>query len=266
MSPSPTRFRRRLAALLAALLLGALSTTAVGCASSDDLPADETDAGVVGGDTDLPDAASPDAASPDAELPEAECDVFAADCPEGDKCVPLPGNGVPICVAEGTQNPIGSGCEAYDECEAGSACASFEGVVACLAMCDPQAEVDTCAGDTYCGKTLGSNPHIGLCVAPPTPCDIYTQDCEAPQSCILTTGGDGELGAFCGQAGDLAQGEACSGGLGRCAEGLICVSIGGSAAPPGQPVCRSAADGGPACPAEMACDGFTSSSNISFCL
>lgn len=272
MSLSMTWCRRPLTALSFAALLTALFSQGLGCASSDDLPEDSgrADAAVPdasgggGDDVGVPDAAAPDVGDAG---PVAECDVFAPTCPDGEKCVPLPANGVPICVLEGTQNAPGSACQTYDECEEGSACASYEGLTACLVMCDPQADEALCAEGTYCGKTLGSNPDIGLCVPEPVSCDIYTQDCDAPQACILTSGRAGVLGAFCGQAGELAQGELCSGGLGRCDVGMICVSIGGTAEPTCQPVCRNPSDGQElACPAGLQCDGFTTQSNITFCL
>lgn len=233
-----------------------------GCAAEGTI--DSVDAGLP--DVDVPDATSELAdATTDASQPTDAaltiCDPLAPACPAGQKCVPNSDLGQSVCVAAGTENAVGDTCVRSTDCVEGAVCISETDGAFCRELCDKD-DIDSCAGDqTYCLKTLGSDPSIGVCGAGPEPCDIYSQDCEEGACVLLQNPVDGTTGAYCGTPGSVAVGQPCGGSAGSCTAGAICVQADGAPSPTCHAVCR---DADVPC-AAGACTG-TSGSGIDFCV
>jgi hypothetical protein len=152
----------------------------------------------------------------------ATCDIYAQDCPEGEKCVPYASRGgylgalkcVPVL---GDQAP-GEPCvwdgpsEATDDCDGSSMCWEANGEATCKAFC-----LGSLDGDLVCppGSTCSVNQEFGFCE--PT-CDPIAQDCNgglgcywanSQFNCIFTTE-DIPAGEPCGYINDCAPGHLCA--------------------------------------------------------
>lgn len=169
---------------------------------------------------------------PDAIAEEPECDVWAQDCPEGQKCAPWVSDGGVAwnslrCVdvdANGGQpgdecEAEGGGASGIDDCAIGSMCWNVgqEGTGFCVAFCDGTQQNPTC-GDIATTCIIANDGVLNLCLPI---CDPLLQDCGDGQACYPA--GDafacapdvsGELGLF---------GDAC-GGINTCDAGLLCVN------------------------------------------
>lgn len=238
-----------------------------GCAESDvpeteiDMTYDSIDMGSSDAQTFTPDAFV-DTSGPFGE----PCDPFAQDCAEG-KCVPNPEGGS-TCLPDLESRSEGTECENIAQCAPRTHCVATSGdpVPRCRAICESNA-ADTCAGDLICAATLQNNPSIGICVFAPEPCDIYAQDCEAPDACIVMADpmGNGD-GTFCGTPGDRTTGQPCGSANGECAGGFICLRLANADFATCQPVCRDAADGPEVeCPPSLDCIGTAAASGVTFC-
>lgn len=222
-------------------------------------------------DMTLPDMPEPDMEVPDmpedVDLPDpieygGPCDPFLQDCEHG-KCVPDPRDGLSTCVAELTNKGLGESCSSISQCMSGTYCATLAGSNAlCWEMCDITAveagAPDPCSTGTACVARITSIPGLGLCAGVPAACDIYTQDCDAGDCVVMRHPTNGEIGTFCGRAGNLKEGEACDVKPADCASGLICVELGSSATC--QKVCTLNTD----C-STNACTGLTTTTNLRFC-
>src|SRR5690606_34162493 len=122
------------------------------------------------------------------------CDVWAQDCPEGEKCSAWANDGgeswnATICVPVGEDKPgepctaEGSPLSGHDSCELGAMCwdvdpETLEGT--CVGLCDGSEDAPTCAEPmTTCAITNGGV--LNLCL--PT-CDPFLQDCGQTESCV----------------------------------------------------------------------------------
>jgi hypothetical protein len=97
------------------------------------------------------------------------------------------------------------------------------------------------------------------------PCDIYAQDCDDPElACTLVTNFEtGERYTGCRTPGTVALGGGCGGGMGSCAEGLICVRVEGVSTC--HAVCNPEA-GGPDCTTPATCSGMTTGWGVRYCV
>lgn len=216
------------------------------------------DTGVVPG----PDA--PDA--PRVSMPcmaTGTCDPFeVASCALGEGCL-LGMTGTACMPLASTLALAGEVCTRTDGCEPGTACLSFaaEGF-RCHRMC-PEGSIGFCGAGATCSGTLG-DACVRVCRPLPTPCDIYAQDCADPAlACSLAENIEtGERYTGCRTPGASLEGAACGGGMGACAEGLVCVNLDGASTC--HRVCRE--DGSaPTCAAPEACTGRTGGWGVTFC-
>jgi hypothetical protein len=175
-----------------------------------------------------------------------ECDVWAQDCPDGEKCVPWANDGgatlnATRCSPVGP-NEVGEPCavegssvSGVDDCELGAVCfdvdpETLEGT--CVAQCTGSEASPQCGGDLSCFVVGG---FVNLCLST---CSPLVPTCEmddvcAPWNdafyCLPDGSGDG------GQYGDE-----CLGGINTCDPGLFCAF----------------ADDVPQCAGEMCCTEF----------
>lgn len=125
-----------------------------------------------------------------------ECDVFAQDCPEGQKCVPYdydeadPGIKTHKCVDVTGVDAPGDNCtydEGYnDSCIAGSICwlRDGQGEGFCVPLCGGSLEAPTCENTAYCSPS--ADEFISLCLHE---CNPLLQDCPDPgDACYAATG------------------------------------------------------------------------------
>jgi hypothetical protein len=200
-----------------------------------------------------------------------ECDMFAQDCPAGEKCMPWddtggnswnatrcspiaddPGEPGDACMVEG------SGTSGIDDCELGVMCWDVDpetNVGTCVALCVGDESRPVCEDpDTACA--ISSRSAFVICLPV---CDPVIQDCAEGQACYpildwwsCVPDASGELGAYgdpcellnvcdpslvCLSAGSLPAGEACEGSAGCCTE--VC----DLADPAGDMQCAGAAGG-----------------------
>ncbi len=144
-----------------------------------------------------------------------ECDLFAQDCPEGEKCMPWandggdswnatrcsmvdanPGEPGDECTVEGT------GTAGVDTCGVGIMCWDVDptnNTGVCVAMCTGDEASPVCDNpDTSCA--IANDGAIVLCLAN---CDPLVQDCAEGQACYLINDAftcapdaSGEMGAY----------------------------------------------------------------------
>jgi len=176
-----------------------------------------------------------------------ECDIFAQDCPEGEKCMPWANDGggawnatrcSPIddnpgqpgdeCTVEG------SGTSGIDSCDLGSMCWDVDpktNIGTCVAMCTGDEANPICDDpDTSCA--IANDGAIVLCLPA---CDPILQDCAEGQACYpiqdawsCAPDASGETGVY---------GDACE-FINVCDPGYICLDA--STVPAGQ-MCEGAA-------------------------
>ncbi|MFO7563639.1 MAG: hypothetical protein R6X02_13410 [Enhygromyxa sp.] len=145
------------------------------------------------------------------------CDLFAQDCPYGEKCAPFASFGevwdATKCVfVLGDLGP-GEPCtydgrvEATDDCDASSMC--YDGI--CRPFCTGTPDNPSCPSELGCTAASPNDP-LSLCLEP---CDPLAQGC-ATGSCYSHSGqfpcnptGDLEVGEPCGCFNDCSPGSAC---------------------------------------------------------
>ncbi|MCA9653948.1 MAG: ribulose phosphate epimerase [Myxococcales bacterium] len=144
-----------------------------------------------------------------------ECDIFAQDCPEGEKCMPWAADGgnswnatrcSPINENPGQPGDEctveGSGTSGIDSCDIGSMCWDVDpetNVGTCVAMCTGDESNPICEDpDTTC--TIANDGAIVLCLPA---CDPLLQDCDEGQACYpindafaCAPDASGEMGVF----------------------------------------------------------------------
>ena len=158
--------------------------------------------------------------------PELECDIYAQDCPAGQKCawwgesiwdatkcVEVTGDKVPgeACT------PVGGPTSGIDDCVAGAWCWNVDSmnIGTCVALCTGSEEALTCPPGFVC---LTSRL-IAICYET---CDPLLQDCERDDALCLPD--DFEGFAYCSRDGGGLAGVAndpCK-GLDDCAPGYAC--------------------------------------------
>lgn len=168
-----------------------------------------------------------------------ECDLFAQDCPIGEKCTPWANDGSEnwnatrcVPVAPDPDQP-GDPCTAEDEsasgldsCDQGSLCLDVDDETlmgTCVALCTGTLEMPTCEPEgTVCAI---SNEVLPLCLPA---CDPIAQDCPMGDGCYPIQG----VWACANDASDGAgYGEPCE-FINVCTPGLVCLD--GSEVPPGE--------------------------------
>jgi len=122
-----------------------------------------------------------------------ECDVWAQNCPEGEKCMPWADDGGSAwnalkCTPVGSDTPgdpcavEGSGVSGFDSCEKGALCwdvdpETLQGT--CIAQCQGTPQRPSCPQGSYC--YIVADAVLTLCL--PT-CDPLLQDCPDGDLCI----------------------------------------------------------------------------------
>jgi hypothetical protein len=178
--------------------------------------------------------------------PAFECDVFAQDCPVGEKCTAWANDGgeewnatrcVPVapdpdqpgesCMVEG--GPVSG----IDTCDLGSLCLDVDDETltgTCVALCTGTVDAPTCEEEgTVCAISNGG----ALALCRPA-CDPLAQDCPAGDGCYPFQGG---WACAADASGGSGYGEPCE-FINACAPGLACLDSG--AVPPGE-ACEGAA-------------------------
>lgn len=161
-----------------------------------------------------------------------DCDVYAQDCPPGDKCNPWSDNGgsnwnalgcfpvVPSPDQPGESCTVeNSGVSGFDSCAVGSMCWDVDvetNVGTCVAMCEGSALNPTCSQPgTAC--TISNEGVLNLCLPA---CDPLAQSCPGGQGCYPVD--DTFVCAPDASGGAGQQGDACE-FINACEPGTACV-------------------------------------------
>jgi hypothetical protein len=168
---------------------------------------------------------------PDISRDPFECDVFAQDCPEGEKCMPWANDGgtwnatrcSPIVDNPGQPGDEctveGGAASGIDSCDLGSQCWDVDpetNMGVCAAMCTGDASNPLCEDpDTTC--SIANDGAIVLCLGV---CDPIVQDCPEGQACypvaedwVCGPDASGEMGTY---------GDPCE-FINVCDPGLMCL-------------------------------------------
>jgi hypothetical protein len=170
--------------------------------------------------------------TPDGGGVSFECDLFAQDCPAGEKCMPWANDGGPSWNATRCSpldpNPAqvgdecmveGSGVSGIDNCDIGLMCWNVDenALGVCEDMCTGSADNPICENpDDVC--SIANDGAIVLCLAS---CDPLIQDCQIENEVCYPINEDwacapdasGEMGAY---------GEPCE-FINACDQGSVCV-------------------------------------------
>jgi hypothetical protein len=172
--------------------------------------------------------------------PPPECDIFAEDCPAGQKCMPFADQGADtwnnlMCVpiSPNARKPgdactvEDSGVSGIDDCELHALCFDVDDNLqgTCVAMCTGSAQDPVCPPDSSC--TISNGGVLVLCLPTCDPLDINS--CEPGDVCVPSD--DGFQCVFDASGGGGALFDECE-FLNACDPGLLCVDPDG--------VCRSA--------------------------
>ncbi|EDM77708.1 putative lipoprotein [Plesiocystis pacifica SIR-1] len=203
-------------------------------------PEGEGEADAQSDDADTDDADDTDTIVPEADEPPEPCDMFAQDCPEGDKCVPEIVGGQlqqAVCTTVVGDTPYGEPCslveggQGYDTCDDASWCFNLievegELVGTCTPFCTGNAEDADCPEGYACQLSAEGPP---VCV---DICDPLVQDCPGNQACYWTnshfacvpTTAKLETGQPCGFINDCDEGSMCLSAevLNGCSEASCC--------------------------------------------
>ncbi len=126
------------------------------------------------------------------------CDVYAQDCPEGEKCAPYAEGGgsswnavkcLPVMGSGQPGEPCaaqGSGLSGVDDCAEGVLCWFLDDMDqgTCVEMCGGSKSQPICDGATFCALTTGDGT-VNLCFLR---CDPLVQDCPGEDLCLPTYG------------------------------------------------------------------------------
>lgn len=188
------------------------------------------------GDTTAPDA---DGGSifiaPDAGTGGGPCDLWAQDCPRGEKCMPYANDGggafnATHCtpIDDDPRAPgepctvVGSPVSGIDDCERGAMCWNLDpetNTGECVAMCQGTELSPTCANPCeFC--TISAEGTLNLCVRA---CDPVAQDCGPGEACYPVGDTFDCVADVSGDAG--AIGEPCE-FINVCDAGLFCAMDG----------------------------------------
>lgn len=168
----------------------------------------------------------------DDHLHPFECDLFAQDCPRGDKCMPwaIDGgnawNGTRCSPISGNPAQIEDDCavegaavSGIDNCDLGLMCWDVDPVTlmgTCTPLCAGDGANPICEDTTTCA--IANNGAIVLCL--PT-CNPLMQDCTVGEGCFPL--GDGFVCAPDASAGMGEHGDPCA-FINACAPGNMCLS------------------------------------------
>lgn len=179
------------------------------------------------------------------DSPPPECDIFAEDCPLGQKCMPFADQGsntwnnlmcVPIMPdARKPGDPCfveDSGVSGIDNCEMHALCFDVDDNLqgTCVAMCTGSEQDPVCPPGSDC--TISNGGVLVLCLPTCDPLDIA--GCEPGDVCVPS--GDGFQCVFDASGEGGALFDECE-FLNACDPGLLCVS------PEGVPQCAQQSDG-----------------------
>ncbi len=164
------------------------------------------------------------------DYPKPECDIFAQDCPEGQKCAAYADDGGQSwtnikCVEVTGMDKPGEACTTADILTGSDSCVEgarcwwvVEGVGTCIAQCTGSEAAPVCAPESIC--LIDAQSVLNLC----SPiCDPLLQDCAGPATaCHPAYGYDTFL---CGldRSGDAGQANDACEYDGLCDPGLVCL-------------------------------------------
>ena len=153
-----------------------------------------------------------------------DCDVFAQDCPPGQKCAATDNWSIAECVPVGGDQQPGDACTTpegpsagIDDCEAGAMCFgadvdTLQGT--CVALCTGTADDPVCAADLTC--LIANQGVLNLCVPV---CDPLLADCPGDDLCVPNgqqfvcvydaSGDTGQLNDPCDFVNSCDKGLAC---------------------------------------------------------
>ncbi|MCX4241223.1 ribulose phosphate epimerase [Paraliomyxa miuraensis] len=164
--------------------------------------------------------------------PTVECDVFAQDCPLGEKCMPWANDGgnawnatrcspvVDDAAGEGEPCLVeGSGVSGIDSCDYGLMCwdvdpETLEGT--CVPFCTGDQSNPQCPDGLVC--VLANDGILPLCLAP---CDPLVQDCDGGLTCVSWADQFVCVPPFAGGVG--GPGDPCE-FVAACEPGLMCLA------------------------------------------
>jgi hypothetical protein len=158
------------------------------------------------------------------------CNVWAQDCPDGQKCAPYSSDGNDaadslrcVPVEPNAKKPgepcvvLGEWVSGFDDCELGSLCMTDKETLAgeCIPLCAGSAEDPSCpSADQVC---LISNNVLPICLPK---CDPLIQDCPDGELCLALSA---DFGCVRDESGDMgAFGDGCH-YANACDPGLFCV-------------------------------------------
>ncbi|MCA9706937.1 MAG: ribulose phosphate epimerase [Myxococcales bacterium] len=169
---------------------------------------------------------------PDGVGPVVECDVWAQDCPDGEKCMPWANDGSNSWNAtrcsEVADNPgqvgdectvEGSGVSGIDDCDVGSMCYYVDpetNVGTCVAFCEGSQAAPMCEPGFLC--SIANNGVLILCRRE---CDPLLQDCQGSAACLPAAGAEGFVCIVDASGESGAPGDPCE-YLNSCDPGLFC--------------------------------------------
>lgn len=146
------------------------------------------------GSAEAGDGGGPFVDTPDGGGIAYECDLWAQDCPVGEKCMPWAQDGgdswnATHCttVADEPGEPgdpctaVGGPVSGEDDCARGSMCWDVDdaGAGTCVALCEGSADAPLCAAPDH-GCSISNGGVLILCVPY---CDPLAQDCPAGAAC-----------------------------------------------------------------------------------
>ncbi len=159
----------------------------------------------------------------------AECDIFAQDCPPGQKCAPWANDGgsswnATKCVELTGDAQPGEPCttpegplDGHDDCAEGVYCWDVDerNHGTCIALCSGSPESPECPPKSQCAIT--DDGVLNLCLPS---CDPLIQDCPEGQSCLLNWK---DFACILDASGDSGQiNDPCQ-FANACDRGLVCL-------------------------------------------
>jgi hypothetical protein len=168
---------------------------------------------------------------PPDDVPQTECDIFAENCPQGQKCMPFANDGenswndlmcVPIAANPRQPGDVcnvkESGVSGFDDCDIHSMCFNVDPDTlqgTCVAMCTGSEQNPMCPPGSSC--TIANDGVLVLCLPTCDPLDPGT--CAADQVCVFVnddflcvfdaSGNEGQMFDECEFVNDCDSGLAC---------------------------------------------------------
>jgi len=158
-----------------------------------------------------------------------DCDVFAQECPEGEKCVAVITDGggawnAARCVPVLGMGVAGDPCtaksvaEGLDSCAKGAMCwgVDMDGHGTCVGLCEGSWEAHTCP-DPHVSCTINQSGTLNLCLPV---CEPLLQDCGPGEACYPIY--DDEFACAPDASGDAGAANDPCAFINECAAGLLC--------------------------------------------